>query len=258
MLLFFAPQMVSAATIAEGTGFIQKNIWYSKYPLVEGEKVKIYTLINNPSTSTLAGTATFYDKDSVIASKQFSVNAQGYGTVFVEWKATAGDHAIMAKITKAKIGNVETPQVPFNTTGVDQTYVSPRTTTVATTTPIKNNNDATALEKFIVEKTPLDTWYEGVDDFRVETARDMGNTISEIKDEIGQSKKVSNDTSPASTVSSGYITKDTSSALKTPWNYIQLFFWQTAHFIFANKPVFFGLCILILVLIIRKIIQSLF
>ena len=264
-LLFSCAGIVSAATIPEGTGFIQKNIWYSKYPLADGETVRIYTLINNPANGTLAGTATFYDKEEVLGSKQFSISKGGYGTVFIEWKVAAGDHAISAKITKAKIGTSEVTDLPNITTGVDQTFVPaavvpPPPTPQKTATATKNtNNDSSTVEKFINEKTPIGGWLGSVDEFRIETADHIDKNIVETKKEIAgtdASNEIKVPSTATSTVSSGYITKDTGTALKKPFSYIKLFFWQTAHFIFDNKIVFYIVIGLFFFVLIKRIVQS--
>lgn len=263
--LFLFSGSVLAASIPQGTGFIQKNIWYSKYPLTDGETVRIYTLINNPADGILAGTATFYDKEVVLGTKQFSISKGGYGTIFIEWKVTAGDHAISAKITKAKIGVNEVTDLPNITTGVDQTFVPaavvtpPPSTQKTDTTAKTTDEDPSSVEKFINEKTPIGGWLGSVDEFRIETADHLDKNITETKKEITGTDTANDIKVPStatSTVSSGYITKDTGTALKKPLSYIKLFFWQTAHFIFDNKIVFYIVIGLFFFVLIKRIVQS--
>ena len=59
---------------SSNTGFVQANIWYSKDPFEEGDKVKIYTFIFNPDTRELSGTVIFFDNTVMLGKKDFIVS----------------------------------------------------------------------------------------------------------------------------------------------------------------------------------------
>ena len=54
---------------SSNTGFVPGNIWYSKDPFEEGDKVKIYTFIFNPDSRELSGTVIFFDKTVLLGKK---------------------------------------------------------------------------------------------------------------------------------------------------------------------------------------------
>src|SRR3989338_5661631 len=45
---------------SSNAGFVPGNIWYSLDPFLEGDKIKIYTLIFNPDPRELSGTVIFF------------------------------------------------------------------------------------------------------------------------------------------------------------------------------------------------------
>jgi len=53
---------------SSNAGFVPGNIWYSLDPFLEGDKIKIYTLIFNPDPRELSGTVVFFD-NSVFLGK---------------------------------------------------------------------------------------------------------------------------------------------------------------------------------------------
>jgi len=280
VLLFIASfsYTFAATAVPEGTGFIQKNIWYSKLPLIEGETVKIYTLINNPTDGTLSGTAEFSDKGTILASKQFSVPAHSFDDVFVDWKITAGDHSISAKITKAKItqnGVALSATIPNTTTGIDQNFVESKmqpvstkpaesTTSSDTTENVKGELDK--AENFINDKTPIGGWLASTDQFRVETAEKLKVQADIAKKAIDEQKNEKKDAfddefagrTDNDTVGGGYITDDTEGALKRPFAYVKYMFFESAHFIFNHKALFYGLIIILVIVIFKSIFRTFF
>lgn len=262
------------AAIPEGTGFIQKNIWYSHYPLVAGDTVKIFTLINNPSAGVLSGTAEFHDKGTLMGSKPFSVSAHSYEAISLDWKVIPGDHAISAEIKNAKLledSKSTTVTVPNVSTGEDQTFVAapppppvkqeaakPASATSSTDTTIVEINK---VQKFLNEKTPVGGLVAGVDTFRSASADTFENNAKEARAEIDVNTSHPQNLDPDTvevpdTVKGGYVSKDTNAALKKPFAYIKLFFFNTLHFIFDNPFVFYGLLLVVLFLICRAIFRA--
>src|SRR5438552_250675 len=100
VLLFFL--MPVGALAQSNAGFIPSNIWYSKDPFEEGDKIKIYTLIFNPDSRQLSGTVSFFDQDNLLGKKTFTVTAKGVKDIAIDWMATVGSHKIYAKIESAQ------------------------------------------------------------------------------------------------------------------------------------------------------------
>lgn len=89
---------VATATTVENFGFIPSNIWYSKEPFFDGEKIRIYTVIYNSSTQDITGTVIFSDNNAEIGTTDFSIAQGRVQDLWVDWTATAGTHTISALI----------------------------------------------------------------------------------------------------------------------------------------------------------------
>lgn len=101
--LFFILGSFSSAYAADApiknAGFVPANIWYSKDPFFDGEKIRIYTIIFNGSTYDLEGTVEFLDSGVLIGKTTFSLSGGSrVRDVWIDWKATAGKHTITARI----------------------------------------------------------------------------------------------------------------------------------------------------------------
>ena len=97
LLLFLTPSFSFAQT-ESNIGFKPSNVWYSKSKLEEGDAIKIYTAVWNGSKNQFEGNITFYDKTVVLGEKKISVSPENIGIASIDWKITAGDHAISAKM----------------------------------------------------------------------------------------------------------------------------------------------------------------
>lgn len=103
-LLFLPTFLLAEEEIYQNLGFIRNNIWYSKYPFLDGEFIKIYSALFNTSPSDFEGTVEFYDNNSPIGKAEFSVPGNGkVQEVWTSWKAIVGEHTITAKIIRATI-----------------------------------------------------------------------------------------------------------------------------------------------------------
>lgn len=83
----------------KNAGFVPANIWYSKDPFFDGEKIRIYTIIFNGSSYDLEGTVEFLDSGILIGKTTFSLSGGSrVRDVWIDWKATAGKHTVTARI----------------------------------------------------------------------------------------------------------------------------------------------------------------
>ncbi len=95
------PSSLGAQTTTENVGFIPSNIWYSKEPFFDGEKIRIYTVIYNSSGQDIAGTVEFSDNGTEIGMTDFSIAQGRVQDLWIDWVATAGSHTISASIKNA-------------------------------------------------------------------------------------------------------------------------------------------------------------
>ncbi len=144
---------INAATVAPLTytnlGFLQGNIWYSKDPFYDGDKVRIYSAVFNSSADDLLGTAEFYDNDTPIGKMDFSVAGGGkIKEVWTDWQATIGNHKISAKIIKAQLSKVggasEIITITNSQTGVDERVVDLTPTQKADLEKLQQSKDLAA------------------------------------------------------------------------------------------------------------------
>ena len=253
------------------TGFIQENIWYSNEPLVEGVGVQIHTIIFNSRTETLSGTVQFFDDQILLGKKDFSVAAGAVKDISIDWKVTAGDHAIYAEIINSKIttaaGKTETILLEQNKTGTSKRTVAKTIILKNTSTDISGNSSnqiVNALDSagaFIQSKTPdiiakpVEAVASAVDAWRSQT----GNALETQK--IAAQKKVAADGKPTATIE---VSKDgtkitpSGSALEKPLDYVKLFFFELASYIFNHKILFYSLLALIIFWLLRFAWRKLF
>ena len=86
----------------QNVGIIPSNIWYSKDPFEEGDKIKIYTVVYNSDPRELSGTVIFFDNNIFLGKGDFSIAGKSTNDVSIDWTVTSGDHTIFAKIENAK------------------------------------------------------------------------------------------------------------------------------------------------------------
>jgi hypothetical protein len=258
------------------SGIIPGQIWYSKSPILEGDTVKIYTAVWNNTTSSLSAKIEFYDKNVILGSKDIVVPASQLKEVSVSWKVTSGDHSISAKMISGSTtvsGKSESVFTVNNETTTDQKFVPVviKTANGETATSgdiVKSQIDkaATSLDNIVPESitTPVSKNVGIVDNFRVDTLKNILDSKNETQskiDELNKTTNVSNKTATTSNKTNQKIsTTDTKvgiqDATEKPIAYIKLFFLGILSFIFGSKLVFYFLIVLILFFIIRGIYRK--
>lgn len=233
------------------TGFVSANIWYSKDPFAEGDKIKIYTLIFNPDTRQLSGTVDFFDNTVLLGKKDFTVAANATNVVSINWTVTAGDHTIFGQIENAKFllsdGNYETVSLAENQTQKSSRTVSKKITSNAGTN--STSPSVADIGKIIEEKTPsfitepLVSAVNALEEFRTNTNIVSDNKKVEVQNEI---KALNNTvTTPKEAVPQNSVLQ--------PFKYVELFFLSIFSFILSNKILFYGVLAIIVFYILRFI-----
>lgn len=247
---------------SSNTGFVSGNIWYSKDPFDEGDKIKIYTFVFNPDNRELSGTVIFFDKTVLLGKKDFTVSAKSANDISVDWTVTAGDHTIFGKIENAKFlisaGKYQEVYLAENETEKSSRTVSKKIVSKTTDTTGTSVSD---IAKTIQEKTPdfiikpITSSVDILETFREDLNTSSENKKEELKNEIKEldnpnlTVKLSKDNTTIKT--------DTNSFLK-PFKYIQIFFLTIFSFIVSNKILFYGLILVILFFILRFIWKKIF
>lgn len=245
-------------------GFVPANIWYSKDPFEEGDKIKIYTLIFNPDSRQLSGMLVFFDKETLLGNKNFTLAGGSAKDIYINWTVNAGSHNIFAKIQNAKFllpnGKYEDANL-----GEDKTQESSRTITkkiskdptnnTATNDAVLGENTVQNIQKIIGENTPefitkpIIITTNAVEKFR----EDVGATSYNKKEEVKTEIEALNKTPPPSLDPKSPDSKIESSKILKPFKYIELFFLNLFSFIFNNAIAFYIFISAIVFLISRYI-----
>ncbi|MBI5139633.1 hypothetical protein HZA26_03440 [Candidatus Nomurabacteria bacterium] len=161
ILILFSPISKIEAE-ATNVGLIPGNIWYSKDPFEERDKIKIYTLVFNSDERELSGVISFFDKDVLLGKKNFKVAGASSKDLSIDWTATAGKHVIKATIEDTKffistgeyedvyLTNRET--IPSRRT-VSKEIALTKQVEVKKETPENESNDV-KIQNFILDTTP--------------------------------------------------------------------------------------------------------
>ena len=280
LLIIFAwcsPQAGQAQVV--NTGFVETNIWYSKEPLVEGEKVKIYTLVFNPSNKNFKGTVSFFDKSTLLGKKEVVVSASTAEAISIDWVVTVGGHEIFAKITNPRFES-SAGQYEEIYLAQDETEKSVRTVSkkIPNAAEVKNKIDE-ALDsglapieeaKDSVVKSLPDTIKEPVGNalgyverLRTTTSEQISAEKKNTKAKIGQleegdelAQKQEQEDEIDTLVKQGEESKgQILSSAKAPLQYVWLFFLTIAGLVFQYKIVFYIALILATIGIVRLIIK---
>lgn len=253
LFLFFLP-IISFAEVSSNTGFIPGQIWYSKDPLVDGENINIYTLLWNGSDSTLSFKVEFYDKNTVLGTREASVESLHSKEVSIPWKVSSGDHIISAKIISSTIsqgGKTEKIIIDNDETKTDKKSVEvvvKKEDGKAVLSSDLVSNEINKVGDVISENVPsavntvidkIDSAIPGIDNIRKDTL----TKIYESKDEVKKSMELLSDSDK----------KDT----EKPLLYLKLLFLSLLSFIFSSK-IFFYVILLILVIVVLRFIYKKF
>lgn len=248
-LIFFLFPICKIYGETSNAGFIPANIWYSKDPFQEGDKIKIYTLIFNPDQREFSGTVIFFDKTVFLGKKDFTVPAKGIKDISIDWTATVGDHIIFGKIENAKFliskDEYEEAYLAKDETEQNKRTVSkkiiPKEASDADTKSELNTASPSQIEKIrdmIVEKTP---------DFIAKPIANTANAIEGFRENVGT---VSENKKQKVKMEIKALEENKSKILK-PFKYAELFLFTLSSAIFNNKFIFYGILIIGVFLLFR-------
>ena len=238
-------------------GFVPVNIWYSKDPFEEGDKIKIYTLIFNPDTKQLSGTVTFFDGTKILGTKDFSVSGGSAKDISISWVVSVGDHTIFAQIQNAKFllpngkyqdvsltnnkteNNLRTVSkkivfTPNNSNSIDKTYND-------TVKSIENigNNVISNIPPSVSE--PIATTTNVIDKIRENANISVQKAKEDTKNKIDAFENMNNSSKNSQNTNS----------IQKPFEYVALFILSILGTILKYKILFYGILAIITLSLIR-------
>lgn len=260
LILIFSFGSSTLAQAQGNVGFVENSIWYSQTPKVEGESVKVYTAIWNGSASDISAHVEFYDGTTLLGSRDVKVTPENISDVFIIWKVTAGDHNISARITKSStlVGGVATNfTVADNNVAANKISISKKVAVdVGAITPVdtiaKKVSDALPAQV----AAPVKDIASQVDNYREDTRVTIEENIIATKKKIAEMDKPVSKSSTTSKDKNPKLAANSLSGTDKPIAYVELFFLTCASFIFTNKVVFYGICIVLLFLVLRFIFNK--
>jgi len=250
-LLFFPAGIIFAEL--SNIGFVPVNLWYSKSPLEEGDRVRIYTLIYNPDNRELSGTVAFFDETTLLGTKDFAIPALTAKDIWTNWTVSAGSHRIFAKIENAKFlltsVKYEDVYLAENTTQESKISISKKIDFG------KSAEVVSSLQEVVAENTPpfitraIDATVQALENTREKTGIFSEKQKEVAKNEIEAFEKEEakkQNTSP-----------EDSKPLK-PLKYLKFFFFAFLTFILNHKIVFYPILAIIVFLILRFLWRLIF
>lgn len=251
LLILFLFPIVSINAQNSKAGFAPGNIWYSKDPFYEGDKIEIYAFIFNPENKELSGTVVIFDNTIFLGKKDFVLSPKAAKNVYINWTVTAGDHNIFAKIEDSKF---KTADGKYERVYLAENETEKNSRTVAKTIVTKNlsTTKETALpgtveniKKVIEEKTPafilepIISTTDKIEAFRINAVIVTTNKKEEVKKEI----KVLGTSDEKSKTNNTKLENENSNSIMKPFKYVELFLLSLSSFILNNKVIFYGLII---------------
>lgn len=242
------------------TGFVERDIWFSEEKLDEGDAVRIYTAVFNDNDASLSGTVAFYDSETLLGKKDFSIAAKNVGTVSIVWNVTAGTHAIRAEITDSAITIAGAKQPIFIEDGESDEAAFSVAKRILVDTDTEESNDKTpnAAAAFIEEHVPaviatpvlattaaIDGWRDTAAEVLEKKKEDQQEVIDALKDEPMLEAKV------ALTDKGDVTVAPDENKLKKPLEHVKLFFLTIGEYIFSHKTLFYAMTGVLAFLIIR-------
>lgn len=248
-------------------GFVPGNIFYSKDPFEEKDKVKIYTLVFNSDSKELSGTVSFYDKTTLLGRKNFTVEGLGVQDISIDWSVTAGDHVIFAKIEDAKFFTSE-GKYQNVILAKSETEESRRTVAKKITVEEKEEPaaalDADAIKKVVVEGTPdfiakpIIASVSAIETFREEQGTSVKTEKEEVKREIEVINKKEKAREELKEKNPEAAESEPVSHLEKPLKATKLFSLNLLSVLLNNAYAFYGTSMTVLFFIGRFILQRVF
>lgn len=247
----FCPFFNLRAEIVNNLAFMPENVWYSGGELKDGEVVNIHTALWNGLDSKVIAKIDFYDSETLLGTRDLSVEPKNLSEVSISWRVTAGEHYISAKIVSPKsiVDGVEKDvKVSSNKTKIDRQKISvvikdQEGEEVKTKDALggilgqAEEKVKDILNEDVEQKVSIG--FEAIEKYRLEKAEQVKGFEEEMKEKIDDIKS-----------------KDEEDQEGLAGYNVKFYFWQIIHFIFANKIAFYVVSGLLLLFILRAIYRA--
>lgn len=256
------------------SGFLNDSIWYSENDFEEGDTIQIHTAIWNSEDSKLDGNIEFLDGTTILGTRSFSIPPNTLQDIHINWKVTAGDHAIRTRIKDAFItSNGLIKDFVFE----DKEQELPKITiSKKVEHPLVTDDFAKSVSDKINDNLPsniaepVSTGIKSLDIFRINTSESIQSSLEKASKKIEELKKEESQASTQSTTtdnskpsssqvdsqSNNTVTKKPLAGTEKPIAYVELFLLTVVAFIFSHSVLFYALCVVILFVIIRFIYRK--
>ncbi len=112
--LIAAPSGALAQEITSVNAGFVGSIWYSNNKIVAGDKIRVYSAIQNQTNYDIVGIVELYDNGELNGTTSFSLVKGSLAQSWIDWTAASGKHQLYEKITQAKKWEVGKDPVPIN------------------------------------------------------------------------------------------------------------------------------------------------
>lgn len=237
------------------SGFVPKQIWYSKEKLIEGETVEVHTPVWNGENDPVSVKVDFYNHDTLLGMRELVIKPQELKDVFISWKVTAGENLISAKIVSSMVivgEEKKNVSLRYTETDPDKLEIEKEKKIIEKEKTETNNEESILISEGLLPEnitTSINSNYDRVDDFRSRTSDKLIIQKDLAKDEVETIKK------NKETGSSFSATK-TENVVKKPLAYLKLFGLSIISFIFQYKIIFYGIILAVVFYALRIIFRS--
>jgi hypothetical protein len=271
--IFLTPLFVFA--FATPAGLVDSGIWLSGEPKAN-ETISVYSAVFNGYDKTLLGTVQFYDYNTLLGEKNFSVLPKSIATLSVSWKVDIGDHKLQARVVNPTLKASNSDDAIFldwHKTSELKISVIPETSTRVTKEDSQDKKDGDesliasigdtfsstvdGIGNFVSDKTPegikdtTSSVFDTLETFRIKEADSFALKKEEAKKEYDSLKK----DEPASGGSNDKKddSEDSGGKLQKPLKLLTLAGVSAAKIAFNSPYVFYSLLVIIIFLILRAI-----
>lgn len=261
--LFFS----SAFSVFAVSGIPKESVWMSEKSPEEGEIVTLFTFVfNGQKTDNLYGDIEWYDEETLIGERSFTVLPLSGQAISIEWKVTDGNHEIKPIIVNTKSGKDKDSST---TILIEDSEASPLVFFVANKIEEKEGElseekifgDLDNLENKIISSTPpvvAETIGESFG-FLEETRNEAKNIIFEEIAEVEQkSQDLNAETNNEEVSEEGEVAVDTKKEESPAVKYVEKpalgvykFSLNSLYFILSSALLTYGLLIFFIYLISR-------
>ena len=240
-------------------------IWFSKEPFFVGDEITIYAPLFNSSPYRFRGSAALEDNGQVIGKQKFALLPDGGPSVLAfPWKATAGEHVFSVVVVGGEFFSdsknfIDLP-IAQETASEVKRIVEPKPIPPAPAdeSPAIKYLSAVVPKAFVADTVPI---LGAMEQFRVNQAARARAGIGNIQSAIASGTPRSA-TSRAVFVEAGESGWETlaggimeGNIIRTPWEYVKLFFTLIYEFFASNVYAFYILLCYLAYKVIRGILN---